>query len=65
MQQENSELKLKIKEINNSFEQEKLEITLNQREIELTIKQQKVNFDGERLQLLGTIQKLESEIFKL
>ena len=65
LQQENSELKVKIRDINHNSEQEKQEILLNERELELNFKQQKVNFESEKLQLLGAIQKLESEIFKL
>ena len=46
-------------------EQEKLEIIMNQKETELCMKQQKVYYEGEKLKLQGTIQKLESELLNL
>ena len=65
MQQENQDLKSKTKEMMSINEQEKLEIIMNQKETELCMKQQKVYYEGEKLKLQGTIQKLESELLNL
>jgi hypothetical protein len=51
--------------VKKKFEQEKQELNLAVRESELLMKQQKISFEGEKLQLLGTIQKLEGENFTL
>ena len=59
--QVNKELKAKIKELKIKAKQEKQELNLAMREIELTLKQQQLFFQGEKLNSLKTIQKLEAE----